>query len=211
MSLNSQELILADDEEALTTEELLALLLNSKNIAKAIIKEFGTLGSLEHASQDELLALPKMTLKKIAVLRALFALGRRRHKEPPFRGRPIKSSEDAFNTLNPLVRHEDREVFIALALDAKNKLIRSPIVVAIGSTSQAVIDPRSLLKPLLLSSAVSTIIAHNHPSSCPEPSQEDIDFTLKLFEACMLMGIKLFDHIVIGDGSYVSLAERGII
>jgi len=81
----------------------------------------------------------------------------------------------------------------------------------VGSLTKAVIEPRDLLRPLILSAAAAAVLAHNHPSTCPEPSAEDELLSHTVFEACALVGIKLLDHVVLGDGCYVSLADRGLL
>jgi DNA repair protein RadC len=102
-------------------------------------------------------------------------------------------------------------VLVALALDARNRLIRSPITVAVGSLSRTVVEPRELLRPLITAAAAAAVLAHNHPSSCPEPSAEDIALTRTLAQATDLLGIRLLDHVIVGDGSFVSLADRGLL
>ena len=127
------------------------------------------------------------------------------------RGRAISSSRDVHALLGPLLRHERRELLVALALDARNRLLRSPIVVAVGSLTRAAVEPRELLRPLILAAAASTVLAHNHPSCCAEPSPEDVSLSRTLARATELLGIRLLDHVVVGDGAYVSLAERGLL
>jgi DNA repair protein RadC len=102
-------------------------------------------------------------------------------------------------------------VLILLALDTRHRLIRSPIFAAIGSLSRAVIEPRDILRPLILSASAAAVLAHNHPSTCAEPSAEDELLSRTVFEACSLVGIRLLDHVVLGDGVYVSLADRGLM
>ena len=212
MSLTTwRQSVLVGDEEGLDTAELLAVLLGSSEAAKSALASFESLGSLEEASVAELLALPGIGRRRASALRAAFALGRRRMAEPPWRGRPIHSSRDVYDTLHPLVRHERKEIVFVLALDSKNRLIRSPIVAAVGSLTHAALEPRDILRPLLEAAAASTILAHNHPSTCPEPSSEDISLSRAMFESCTLMGVRLLDHVVIGDGGWVSLADRGLL
>lgn len=207
----THRLVLAGDEDQLPTQDLLALVLRSPSAARQLLDRFQSLGSLEEASPQDLLELPEIGPQRVARLRAALALARRRGSEPPYRGRPIGSSEDVYQVLSPLVRHERREVLLLLALDTRHRLIRSPIIGAVGSLSRAVIEPRDLLRPLILSASAAAILAHNHPSSCPEPSAEDELLSQTLFEACTLVGIRLLDHVILGDGSYVSLADRGLI
>ena len=105
---------------------------------------------------------------------------------------------------------ETKEHFLCLHLDGKNRIICLDRV-SVGSLSQSVVHVREVLKSTLLSSAAATILIHNHPSGDPSPSNEDLAITRRLKEAGELIGIPVLDHIIIGDGQYVSLAERGLL
>jgi DNA repair protein radc len=113
-----------------------------------------------------------------------------------------------FNTFS-FLRHETKEHFIALHLDGKNRVVCIDIV-SIGSLNQSIVHPRELFKTALLSSAAAVILLHNHPTGDPTPSTEDITITRRLTDAGEMIGIKVLDHIIIGD-SYYSFSERGII
>lgn len=203
--------ILTGDEDDLPTAALLSLVLGSTEAAQGLLERYGTLGSVEELTAQELLTLPAVGPTRAARVRAALALGRRRGAEPPWRGRAMGSSAEVHALLAPLLRHERREVMVVLALDARNRLIRSPIIAAIGSLTSAVVEPRELLRPLLLASAASAVLAHNHPSTTPEPSEEDVALSRLMFEACALVGVRLLDHVIIGDAAYVSLADRGLL
>jgi len=207
----TRALLMAGDDEGVSTEELLALVLGSSVVARRLFVRFGSLGSLEEASDRELLALPEVGPRRVAALRAALALARRREREPPVRGRVVASSRDVYTLLGSQVRHERREILLALALDTRNRLIRSPITVAVGSLTRTVVEPRELLRPLVIAAAAATVLAHNHPSTCAEPSPEDISLSRTLSKATELLGIRLLDHVVLGDGGYVSLADRGLL
>ncbi len=207
----TRKLIIAGDEDCLKTQELVALVLGSTDAARQVMESYRSLGSLEEAPTVDLLALPHMGPRRVAALRAALALSRRRGLEPPFRGRSISCSKDVYEMIAPLIRHERREVLLVLALDARNRLLRSPFTAAVGALNGAAIEARELLRPLILASAASAVLTHNHPSTCPEPSHEDALLSQTMFEACALVGVRLLDHVVIGDGEYVSLADRGLL
>ena len=107
------------------------------------------------------------------------------------------------------LRDEAKEHFIALHLDGKNRILCFDRV-SVGSLNQSIVNPRDLFKTACLSSAASLIIAHNHPTGDPTPSREDIEITRRLKEAGDLLGIKLLDHIIIGD-TYLSFVEQGML
>jgi len=107
------------------------------------------------------------------------------------------------------LRQETREYFFALHLDGKNRIICLDMV-SQGSLNQTIVHPRDLYKTALLSSAAALILLHNHPTGDPTPSQEDIQITRRLIEAGELLGIKVLDHIIVGDRHY-SFVEGGLI
>ena len=105
---------------------------------------------------------------------------------------------------------ETKEMFITLHLDGKNRIICMDLV-SIGSLNQSIVHPRSVFMTACLSSAAAIICVHNHPTGDPTPSSEDIAITKRLSEAGELMGIKILDHIIVGDGEYLSFVERGLL
>lgn len=106
--------------------------------------------------------------------------------------------------------HETKEMFLTAHLDGKNRIICMDLV-SIGSLNQSIVHPRSVFQTACLSNAAAIILIHQHPSGDPTPSAEDISITRRLKEAGELMGIKVLDHIIIGDGEYVSFVERGLV
>jgi len=118
------------------------------------------------------------------------------------------SASQVFDTFRFLQR-ETKEYFIALHLVGKNRILCIDMV-SVGSLNQSIVHPRETLKNSLLSSAVAIILVHNHPTGDPAPSSEDISITQRLREARDIIGIKILDHIIIGD-SYLSFVERGFI
>lgn len=105
---------------------------------------------------------------------------------------------------------ETKEMFITLHLDGKNRIIAMDLV-SLGSLNQSIVHCREVFKTACLSNAAAIICVHNHPSGDPTPSSEDIAITRRLKEAGEIMGIKVLDHIIIGDGQYLSFVERGLL
>jgi len=104
---------------------------------------------------------------------------------------------------------ETKEMFLALHLDGKNRIIAMDLV-SIGSLNQSIVHPREVFKTALLSNAAAIICVHQHPSGDPSPSSEDINITRRLKEAGEIMGIRVLDHIIIGD-DYLSFVESGLM
>lgn len=134
-------------------------------------------------------------------------------KEESFLYEPRRCSSvvDAYKLLAPFCRNKDREHLIVAGLNTKNE----PTIVStahIGSINQSLANPREILKPLILSNSVGCLICHNHPSSDPTPSSNDVKFTKKMYECCKMLEIDLKDHLIIGWGnesSFLSLRSEG--
>jgi len=121
----------------------------------------------------------------------------------------ISSSAETYNLFR-FIAYETKEHFLCLHLDSKNKITCVDLV-STGSLNASIVHPREVFKSALLSSAAAMIFLHNHPSGDPTPSREDIEITTRLREAGELLGIRILDHIIICEESYVSFADRGLI
>lgn len=121
----------------------------------------------------------------------------------------IRTPEDAAKYLQ-WMRHEEQEKFVVLYLNTKNQVIGEKVVF-VGSLTASIVHPREIFKEGIKRSSANMIAAHSHPSGDPTPSREDVDFTKRLAECGKLLGIELLDHIIIGDGKYFSMKEKGYI
>lgn len=124
----------------------------------------------------------------------------------------IKSPDDAQTIIHEVVKIDDeaREVFGFLALDTKNKVIGVHPVFA-GTLNESIVHPREVFKAAILNKAAGIILFHNHPSGDTEPSNADIDANRRMTDAGNILGIKVLDHIIMGDRRYLSFKERGLI
>ncbi len=123
--------------------------------------------------------------------------------------RVVTRSQDLAPLLEDYFKGHDREEMLAVLLDAKHKIIGLHTI-SIGSMSLSIVHPRETFKAAIVGQAAAIILAHNHPSGDPTPSQEDRQLTLRLRECGTLLGIPVLDHLVIGDaGRYASFADRG--
>ncbi|MBE4907878.1 DNA repair protein RadC [Bacillus luteolus] len=127
-----------------------------------------------------------------------------------YKERSIRSPEDGFKILKDFLSEKDREHFIVISLDTKNQPV-SINVCHIGSLNASIVHPREVMKSAILSNAASILVGHNHPSGKVDPSREDIEVTKRLLEAGKIIGIEILDHIIVGDGEYVSLKEKGYV
>ena len=122
----------------------------------------------------------------------------------------IISPKEVYKIVAEYLKGVDREHLVLLTLDTKN-VITSITTVSIGSLNTSIVHPREVFKTAILSNASSIILAHNHPSGDATPSKEDINITDRIKESGKILGIDLLDHLIIGDDSYISLKEKGIL
>jgi DNA repair protein RadC len=124
----------------------------------------------------------------------------------------IRSPEDGYKAIETILdlHSEAKERFGILTLNTKNKIVGIHILF-IGSLNASIVHPRDVFQAALLNNAASIIAFHNHPSGDPSPSREDIEVTKRLVECGKIMGIDLLDHVIVGDGNYISLKEKGYV
>ena len=122
----------------------------------------------------------------------------------------ISSPKDAYEMIKDQLQDLDREQFIIACLNTKNEPTNISVV-SVGSLNKAIVHPREVFKTAILSNAASIMAFHNHPSGETTPSQQDIQLTHRLYEAGELLGIKLLDHLIIGDRTFTSLKEKGYL
>lgn len=127
-----------------------------------------------------------------------------------YANRRIGTPDDAVELLKNLLEGSDREMLVVCCLSSKNEPTNISVV-SIGSLNSSIVHPREVFKIAIMSNAASIIIGHNHPSADTTPSKEDIDITERIKKAGDIIGIKLLDHIIIGDKNYLSLKEEGHI
>ena len=212
-----REQLLVGGPEELSTAQLLAVLLRTGGrpgqtaleLSRALLAHFGSAAKLAHASPEELQSTSGLGPAGASVISAALELGRRANRKKGDR-MIFSSSADAAAYLIGRLAHLRKECFMALLLDGKNRLIRQ-VRISEGSLTSSIVHPREAFLPAVRASAAAVIFAHNHPSGDPTPSREDISVTEQLQSAGQILGISVLDHIVIGDGSFRSLAEEGLL
>jgi DNA repair protein RadC len=147
---------------------------------------------------------------KIAQIKAAFELGKRLMGESSDDKPVFSSSHSIYSYFAPRFKNLKKEFFIGVLLDAKNRLIRE-CKVSEGTLTNSLIHPREAFKEAVKESAASVIFVHNHPSGDPTPSRDDITITERLKSVGDIIGINVLDHVIIGDGKYVSLKEKGVL
>ena len=207
--------MLAEGPGALSAAELVAVLLRTGSrsrsaleVATDLLCAHGTLDRLAGASPGELRRTGGVGEVKALHLLAAFELGRRLGAVPA-RVRPaVRRPADAAALVMPDLRFRETECLWVLLLNTKNEVL-DRIEVSRGGLASSPVHPREVFRAALRHSAAGVILVHNHPSGDPTPSQADLAMTTRLSRAGSVMGIPIIDHIIIGDGRYVSLRERG--
>ena len=162
-------------------------------------------------SAEDIVSLPGVGPAAAARLLAGIEIGRRISVRTAVRSSTVHTPEDVVSLCWPQMRGADRELFWALALNTKNRLLRI-IQVSVGSLNASIVHPRELFKGAIKLSAASVIVVHNHPSGDPTPSGADIQLTRRLMKAGDVLGIDVLDHVVIGNGGeHTSLRESGLM
>ena len=210
-----RELLLQKGAQGLTDAQLLAILLrmgkrksSAVEVAMDVLTRLDGLRGLANRSREELCAVPGIGPAKAAQILAALELGKRALATPLTADLRIRGSQDIFQHYYPMLRDTRHELFKALLLDAKHRLIRD-LTVSEGSLTASIVHPREVFNLAVRESAAAVIFVHNHPSGDPQPSEEDHALTRRLMEAGEILGIRVLDHIVIGDGRYVSFADEG--
>lgn len=215
--MRPRERLLREGPEALTTTELLAVLLrtgtntmSALDLAGVLLAKRGGLPGLTGSSPEELSSIKGVGPAKAAEIKAAMELGRRLSAMVSRPRDIIKSPVDVHNLLKDRLRHCDREYFQAVFLNTKHHVITVETV-SVGSLNSSLVHPRELFRNSIKRSAAALIIVHNHPSGDPTPSTEDIEITRRLVEVGSIIGIQILDHIIIGEDCFVSLKEQGYI
>ena len=196
----------------LEDHDLLALVLGPGGLAVAegLLARYEDLHGLGRATPAELMRLPGMGVARACALTAALELGVRRVRRMRRRGPALRSARDVHRLVSPRLRHHGREVFVVLFLDGRNRIVRE-VDVASGGVTACAIHPREVFEPAIREGAPSVLFVHNHPSGDPTPSAEDLALTRRLVRAGEALGIRVLDHVVVGDGTFVSLAEAGLM
>ncbi len=212
-----RERLLAKGAEILSDAQLLAILLrtgrrdsSAVQVAMELLHRVGGLASLARSGREELCMISGIGPAKVAQLKAAFELGKRAMAIPISTGTKISSSADLFRHFHALVRDLKHEIFKVILLDAKNTVMKEATV-SEGSLTVSIVHPREVFALAVRESAAGVIFLHNHPSGDPTPSAEDRRLTDRLVTAGEVLGIRVLDHVVIGDGRYVSFADEGWI
>jgi DNA repair protein RadC len=218
-----RERLRAQGAESLRNSELLAIILRtgSKGISavdmgERLLQQFGTLEKLARASLQDLQKVRGIGRDKAVAVKSAFTLAQRLAQEVRYDSPRMDTADAVADLLREEVRLRDVETFHVLLLNTRRKLIRTERI-SVGLLDQILVHPREVFRHAVAANASAIVLAHNHPSGDPTPSDADIRATRDLIRAGQVLKIEVLDHVIIGTRSnerprdYVSLRELGII
>lgn len=213
-----REKLLREGSDRLSTTEILAILINSGTKEISALEIAAQLLSIDkrgvrflaECSPEELGRIKGMGQAKICTVLAAVELGKRIAAAPVRDRNLIRSSSDIADLFMEKMRYYKKEHFVSLMINAKGEIIEETEV-SIGDLCSSSTHPREVFVDAVKRSAGSVVFLHNHPSGDPSPSDTDVQTTKRLIEAGTILGIPVLDHIIIGDGIYVSMKAMGLI
>jgi DNA repair protein RadC len=217
-----RERLVAQGPDALSSAELIAILVrtgmrgvNAVEIGKQLLQKFGSLDALARASVDDLRSIKGIGRDKAVTLMAAFTLARKMAKELHRESEVLDNPEAVVRLLRDQSFVKNVETFQVLLLNTRRRLIRVEQTVSHGTLDTILVHPREVFKSAIAANAAAIVLAHNHPSGDPTPSEADIKVTRDLIRAGQLLKIEVLDHIILGRATldrpkdYASLRELG--
>jgi DNA repair protein RadC len=212
-----REKIVKYGSSILSNAELLAILIRTGNkensaidLARNVLSSYGGLKFLAECTLDELRELKGIGMAKACEIKAAVELAKRLSTSNEGPKHYIRHPRDCSNLLMESMRYLKKEYFKIVLLTTKHQVI-SVEEISVGSLNSSIVHPREVFSTAIKKNCAAIILAHNHPSGDPSPSNEDIKITQRLIEGGKILGIEVLDHIIIGDGKFISLKEQNLI
>ena len=210
-----RERLISEGAAALSDPELLALFLrvgvkgrSAVELGRDLLLQFGSIQGLFAASLSQFSAVHGLGPAKFAQLQAVMELAQRAMAEQLQAGKLLSSPDTVRQYLRCSLGRQEHESFVVLFLDVKNRLLASEEMFR-GTLTHTSVYPREVVKAALSHNAASVMLAHNHPSGSPEPSEADLLLTRALTQALALVDVRVLDHFIIAGASVHSFAEHG--
>jgi len=202
--------------QVLSNAELIAILLrvgvpgeNAVQVGQRLLQHFGGLAGIHRATFDEVCAQHGIAKAKASQIKAAIELGRRLAVESPEERPAVHSPEDAAALVQYEMSALEQEELRVLLLDTRNRVM-GVVTIYRGSLNSSQVRVGELFRPAIRRNAAAIIVVHNHPSGDPSPSPDDIALTRVIVQAGQLLDMEVLDHLVIGQGRFISLKERGL-
>lgn len=202
----------------LSAQELLALVVEKGGkkgqtvftTVQKLLAQFGSLNKIKEASLEELQRIEGIGIATACKLKAAFKLGEKAQNQHKRYGQKIESPEDVYNLLKNNLTAKKKEHFKLISLDSRNCLICIDNI-SVGTLTANLVHPREVFASAIANRAAQIILAHNHPSGDPEPSEDDLKITKRLVETGKILGIEVVDHIIITKTGFSSFKEKGLM
>lgn len=201
----------------LSDAELLAILIgtgsryeSAVDICKRILADYDNLDELMKCKVGDLKKYKGMGEAKAISIMAALELGKRCANAKPAELVYLRSSEDAYKMIAPVLTDLQHEEFWVLLVNRANQIMRKDLI-SRGGMSTTVVDPKMVFKTALEHGAGAVVLCHNHPSGTAKPSDQDMKLTRRIFEGAQILDISLIDHIIVGAKTYFSFADKGLL
>ncbi len=212
-----RERMIAHGAEALSSQELLALVLGrgiqGESVlvtAQKLLSHFGSLENILNASIADLQKMRGLGVAKSTQLKACLEIVRRVSAVRLDDNEVVMKPSDVYRLVKSKISQESKEHFVVLSFDVRNKFLGMDVI-AVGILTANIIHPRETFEAAIRRHAAQVIVSHNHPSGVCDPSDDDIEITKRLVDAGVIMGISVVDHVIVAKNSFLSLAENGFM
>ena len=214
-----RERLIKFGEDKLSDAHLLGILIgsgdkqskkNAVDLALDLLNKFGGLQELDSATINEMCQIKGIGPAKAVQVKAALEIGKRLTAKNTGPRVKMLCSQDFVDYFSPFLRRLKKEVVKIALLNPKLHIIKD-ITISEGSLNSSIVHPREVMIPAIKESAASIVLIHNHPSGDPSPSQQDMEITHRISKTGQIIGIKLLDHIIIGDGNFYSFADEGLL
>ncbi len=214
-----REKLIGRGAAALSDTELLAILLRTGtssvsvlHLAEEVLAKYRDKGlvAIMNMSPQEIATVHGVGLAKAATIVAAVELGRRLSTRAAQKTEKIEGPEDAARYMMPMLRYEQKEHFLVMLLDVRNRVIATSTI-SVGGLTSSIAHPREVFREAIRHSAAALILVHNHPSGDPSPSREDIQLTRQMMKAGDVMGIPVLDHIILANDDFLSIKEANCL
>lgn len=218
-----RERLIENGAENLRLSELLAIILrigregeSAEELARKVLNKFKTLRALDSATIEEIREIDGIGIAKATQIKAALEIGKRFIREKAEVRRSLKTprevSQYVYENFAPYLRDKNKEFFIVILLDIKNKPLKN-IEISKGSVNASIVDTKEIVQAATINLASSVILVHNHPSGDTTPSKEDVALTEQIKNACNLVNVKVLDHIILGKNSddFFSFVSAGLL
>ena len=203
-------------EQALSAQELLQIILGrgvaGESVAitaQKLLAQFGSLQKLAEASIEELSSIKGIGLAKATQIKATFEISRRISTQvPSYKSKELTDPKKVYRLIKSKLKDYHKEHFYIIALNSRGHSIAE---ISVGSLNASIVHPREVFAEAIKNKAASVVFAHNHPSGDPEPSEDDLLLTKKLVESGKILGIEVFDHIIVVKDDFFSFKNKGLI